>query len=293
MPKVGGQGLDMMLRTCTVQANLDFSSEADMAHKFRTSLALQPIATALFANSPFREGKPTGMVSTRAGVWTDTDADRTGLLRFVFEDGFNFERYAQYALDVPMYFVKRGHRYIDVSGRSFRQFMAGDLPELPGEKPKISDWSDHLTTLFPEVRLKQYLEMRGADSGPASRLAALPALWTGIFYDGAALDAAWDLCKAWSAESREQLRLDAARTGLKGQIEGRSIRDVAVDMVAIAKEGLKRRARLCPSGADESGYLSELEEIADSGLTPADRLLDLYNGPWKGDVSRAYEDLAY
>jgi glutamate--cysteine ligase len=293
MPKVGGQGLDMMLRTCTVQANLDFSSEADMAHKFRTSLALQPIATALFANSPFREGKPTGMVSTRAGVWTDTDADRTGLLRFVFEDGFNFERYAQYALDVPMYFVKRGHRYIDVSGRSFRQFMAGDLPELPGEKPKISDWSDHLTTLFPEVRLKQYLEMRGADSGPASRLAALPALWTGIFYDGAALDAAWDLCKAWSAESREQLRLDAARTGLKDKVEGRSIRDVAVDMVAIAKEGLKRRARLCPSGADESGYLSELEEIADSGLTPADRLLDLYHGPWKGDVSRAYEDLAY
>ena len=293
MPKVGGQGLDMMLRTCTVQANLDFASEADMTHKFRTSLALQPIATALFANSPFREGKPTGMVSTRAGVWTDTDADRTGLLRFVFEDGFGFERYAQYALGVPMYFVTRGHKYIDVAGRSFRQFMAGDLPELPGEKPRIKDWSDHLTTLFPEVRLKQYLEMRGADSGPESRLAALPALWTGILYDGAALDAAWDLCKGWSAESREQLRLDAARTGLKGQIESRAIRDVAVDMVAIAKEGLKRRARLCPSGADETGYLSELEEIADSGLTPADRLLDLYNGPWQGDVSRAYEDLAY
>ena len=230
---------------------------------------------------------------TRADVWTDTDADRTGLLRFVFEDGFGFETYAKYALDVPMYFVKRGETYIDVAGRSFRQFMAGDLPELPGEKPKMKDWSDHLTTLFPEVRLKQYLEMRGADTGPVSRLNALPALWAGILYDKAALAAAWDLCKGWSAESREQLRLDAARTGLKGQVEGRPIRDVAVDMVAIAKEGLKRRARLCPSGADETGYLSELEEIADSGLTPADRLLELYHGPWQGDVSRAYDDLAY
>ena len=293
MPKVGGKGLDMMLRTCTVQANLDFSSEADMALKFRASLALQPLATAMFANSPFVEGKPTGFLSSRANVWTDTDPDRTGMLRFVFEDGFNFETYARYALDVPMYFVKRGHKYIDVSGRSFRAFMAGELPELPGERPTIQDWSDHLTTLFPEVRLKQYLEMRGADSGPTSRLAALPALWTGIFYDKAALAAAWDLCKAWSPESREQLRLDAARTGLKGTIEGRPIKDVAADMVSIAKEGLKRRARISACGKDETGYLSELEEIADSGLTPADRLLELYHGPWQGDVSRAYEDFAY
>ena len=293
MPKVGGKGLDMMLRTCTVQANLDFASEADMVEKFRVSLALQPLATALFANSPFREGKPTGFVSTRADVWTDTDPDRTGLLRFVFEDGFGFETYARYALDVPMYFVKRGHRYIDVSGRSFRQFMAGELPELPGEKPTIKDWGDHLTTLFPEVRLKQYLEMRGADSGPTSRLAALPALWTGIFYDKAALAAAWDLCKAWTPEQREQLRLDAARTGLKGQIAGRPIKAVAADMVAIAKEGLKRRARTSACGKDETGYLSELEEIADSGVTPAERLLDLYHGPWKGDVNHAFEDCAY
>ena len=293
MPKVGGKGLDMMLRTCTVQANLDFSSEADMALKFKASLALQPIATALFANSPFVEGKPTGLLSSRAAVWTDTDPDRTGMLRFVFEDGFGFETYARYALDVPMYFVKRGARYIDVAGRSFRQFMAGELPELPGEKPTIKDWSDHLTTLFPEVRLKQYLEMRGADSGPTSRLAALPALWTGIFYDKAALAAAWDLCKAWSPEAREQLRLDAARTGLKGEVEGRPIKDVARDMVAIAKEGLKRRARQSPCGKDETVYLSELEEIADSGLTPADRLLELYHGPWHGDVSHAYEDFAY
>src|SRR5579872_6374631 len=198
MPKVGTRGLDMMLRTCTVQANLDFASEADMAQKFRVSLALQPIATALFANSPFKEGKPSGFLSTRANVWTDTDPDRTGMLQFVFDEGFGFEAYARYALDVPMYFVKRGARYIDVAGRSFRAFMAGELPELPGERPTIKDWSDHLTTLFPEVRLKQYLEMRGADSGPASRLAALPALWAGILYDPAAQAAAWDLCKGWT-----------------------------------------------------------------------------------------------
>jgi glutamate--cysteine ligase len=293
MPKVGGMGLDMMLRTCTVQANLDFGSEADMVLKFRASLALQPIATALFANSPFVEGRPTGFVSSRANVWTDTDPDRTGMLRFVFEEGFGFQTYADYALDVPMYFVKREGRYIDVAGRSFRAFMAGELPELPGEKPTMKDWADHLTTLFPEVRLKQYLEMRGADSGPATRICALPALWTGIFYDNAALHAAWDLCKGWTAETREQLRRDAARIGLKGDIQGRPARDVAKDMVAIAKAGLQRRANLCASGADETGYLKELEEIADSGLTPADRLLDLYHGPWQGDVGRAYEDLAY
>jgi glutamate--cysteine ligase len=293
MPLVGGKGLDMMLRTCTVQANLDFSSQDDMIQKFRVSLALQPIATALFANSPFIEGKPSGLLSSRANVWTDTDPDRTGMLRFVFEDGFNFDTYAQYALDVPMYFVKRGDRYIDVAGRSFRAFMAGELPELPGERPTMKDWTDHLTTLFPEVRLKQYLEMRGADSGPASRICALPALWTGIFYDKAALAAAWDLCKGWSAESREQLRLDTVRMGLKAQVEGRSARDVAVDMVAIAKQGLKRRARLNAGQADETGFLSELEEIADSGVTPAERLLDLYHGPWQGDVSRAFVDMAY
>ncbi len=293
MPLVGGKGLDMMLRTCTVQANLDFSSEADMVDKFRMSLALQPIATALFANSPFVEGKPSGLLSSRANVWTDTDPDRTGMLRFVFEDGFNFETYARYALDVPMYFVKRGDKYIDVAGRSFRAFMDGQLPELPGERATLKDWGDHLTTLFPEVRLKQYLEMRGADSGPTSRICALPALWAGLFYDKTALAAAWDLCKGWSSESREKLRVDAVRLGLKARVEGRSARDVAVDMVAIAKEGLKRRARINAGGADETHFLSELEEIADSGITPAERLLELYHGPWQGDVSRAFVDMAY
>jgi glutamate--cysteine ligase len=293
MPKVGGMGLDMMFRTCTVQANLDFASEADMVAKFRTSLALQPIATALFANSPFKEGKPTGFLSARANVWTDTDPDRTGMLDFVFADGFGFETYANYILDVPMYFAKRDGRYVDLAGRSFRKFMAGELAELPGDRPTLKDFADHTTTAFPEVRLKQYLEMRGADSGPWSRLCALPALWAGIFYDSQALGAAWDLCKAWQVEDHERLRADVARLGLKAQVGGRSVQDVAKDMVAIARSGLKNRNRLSAGMVDETGYLSELEEIATSGITPAERLLDLYNGPWKGDVRRVFEDFAY
>jgi glutamate--cysteine ligase len=293
MPKVGSMGLDMTFRTCTVQANLDFGSEADMRLKFRTSLALQPICTALFANSPFVEGKPSGFLSARANVWTDTDNDRTGMLDFVFEDGFGFETYANYALDVPMYFAKRGDRYVDLAGRSFRDFMDGKLAELPGEKPSIKDWADHTTTIFPEVRLKQYLEMRGADSGPWSRLCALPALWAGIFYDSAALAAAWDLCKHWKIEDHERLRADVARVGLKAEIAGRTVQDVAKDMLAIAREGLKRRNRLSGGLVDESGYLAELDEIAASGITPAERLLELYHGAWAGDAGKVFESFAY
>ncbi len=293
MPKVGGMGLDMMFRTCTVQANLDFGSEADMVAKFRTSLALQPVCTALFANSPFVEGKPSGFLSARANVWTDTDPDRTGMLGFVFQDGFGFETYANYALDVPMYFAKREGRYVDLAGRSFRDFMDGKLAELPGDRPSLKDWADHTTTIFPEVRLKQYLEMRGADSGPWSRLCALPALWMGIFYDSAALAAAWDLCKHWKIEDHERLRADVARLGLKAEIAGRSVRDVARDMVAIAREGLKRRNRLSGGLVDETGYLAELEAIADSGITPAERLLELYHGPWAGDAGKVYDSFAY
>ena len=292
MPKVGRLGLDMMLRTCTVQANLDFASEADMVLKVRTSLALQPVATALFANSPFTEGKPNGWLSARAAVWTDTDPDRTGLLDFVFRDGFGFDTYADYALDVPMYFAKREGRYRDLSGRSFRSFMAGQLAEMPGQRPTLKDWEDHLTTLFPEVRLKTYVEMRGADSGPQTSLCALPALWTGVLYDDAALHAAWDLCRDWTTPQRTALRVDAARHGLKAEIAGRSLRDVARDMVAIAREGLKRRARLSVGGLDETVFLGELEEIAETGVTRAERLLDLYNGPWAGDARRVF-DLAY
>ncbi len=293
MPKKGNLGLDMMLRTCTIQANLDFDSEADMVAKFRISLALQPIATALFACSPFTEGKPNGFLSARANVWTDTDPDRTGMVDFVFEDGFGFERYADYALDTPMYFAKRDGRYVDASGQSFRDFMVGKLPALPGETPTIKDWNDHLTTLFPEVRLKSYLEMRGADGGPWSRICGLPALWTGILYDAPSLAAAWDLCKDWDIADHERLRRDVTRLGLKAEVAGRSVRDIAVDMVAIAREGLKNRARFSGGMVDERGYLSELEDIADSGLTPADRLLALYQGDWEGDVTRMYRDFAY
>ncbi|HLI64727.1 MAG TPA: glutamate--cysteine ligase [Caulobacteraceae bacterium] len=293
MPKVGTRGLDMMLRTCTVQANLDFASEADMAAKFRVSLALQPITTALFANSPFVEGKPTGWLSNRARAWTDTDAARTGMLHFVFDDGFDFEAYARYALDVPMYFVKRNGGYIDASGQSFRAFIAGELPALPGERANLHDWEEHLATIFPEVRLKTFLEMRGADTGPKSRLCALAALWIGLLYDEAALAAAWDLCKDWTAEEREALRVDAARTGLKTEIAGRTVREVALDVLAIARAGLKRRARIGQSLTDETGYLAELDEIAATGMTPADHWLDLYNGPWRGEASPIFEAGAY
>ena len=293
MPKKGKLGLDMMLRTCTIQANLDFDSEADMVMKFRTSLALQPIATALFANSPFTEGRPNGFLSARANVWTDTDPDRTGMLDFVFEDGFGYERYADYALDAPMYFAKRGQTYVDLSGQSFRAFMDGKLDALPGDRATVQDWADHLTTLFPEVRLKQYLEMRGADGGPWSRICALPALWAGILYDAPSLAAAWDLCKDWEIADHERLRRDVTRLGLKAEVGGRSVRDIAVDMVAIAKQGLKNRARFSGGMVDERGYITELEDIADSGVTSADRLLELYNGEWGGDISRVYRDYAY
>jgi len=293
MPKRGGLGLDMMLRTCTVQANLDFASEADMVKKFRVSLALQPIATALFANSPFVEGKPSGFLSTRANVWTDTDPDRTGMLDFVFREGFGFETYAAYALDVPMYFAHRGDRYLDLSGRSFRAFLDGRLDELPGERPTRADWADHLTTLFPEVRLKTYLEMRGADAGPWARICALPALWTGLLYDDAALSAAWDLVKDWDVGDHERLRRDVTRLGLKAEVAGRSVQDVAKDAVAIARQALGARAGLNGAMLDERVYLADLEEIADSGVTPAERLLERYHGAWAGDVTRVFEEFAY
>ena len=293
MPKVGGLGRDMMFRTCTVQANLDFADEADMVAKFRVSLALQPIVTALFANSPFTEGKPNGFLSARANVWTDTDADRTGMLNFVFEDGFGFETYARYALNVPMYFVKREGRYIDVAGRSFAAFMRGELAEVPGEKATIKDWVDHTSTIFPEVRLKQYLEMRGADAGSWSRLCALPALWTGILYDPAAQAAAWDLCKSWTAEDRVALRGDAAKLGLKAVVAGRTVQDVAKDMLTIAHRGLKNRNRLSAGMVDETNYLTDLEDMADTGITDAERLLELYHGAWAGDASRVFESFAY
>ncbi len=293
MPTVAGRGLDMMFRTCTVQANLDFEDEADMIAKFRVSLALQPIATALFANSPFTEGRPNGFLSYRADIWTDTDPDRTGMLDFVFEDGFGFETYARYALAVPMYFVKRDGRYLDVAGASFADFMAGRLEAVPGERATIKDWVDHTSTIFPEVRLKQYLEMRGADAGSWSRLCALPALWAGLLYDPAARAAAWDLCKHWTAEDRARLRSGVARKALKARVAGRSVQEIAKDMLAIAHGGLRNRNRLSAGLVDETTYLTEIEDIAETGVTAAERMLERYHGPWAGDASKAFEDYAY
>ncbi|MBP7242888.1 glutamate--cysteine ligase [Amaricoccus sp.] len=295
MDRVGTTGKMMMYRTCTVQVNLDFASEADMTLKLRTSLALQPVATALFAASPFFEGRVNGWKSWRARIWRDLDPARTGMLPFVFEPGFGFERYVDYALDVPMYFVYRDGRYIDALGQSFRDFLAGRLPALPGEKPTLSDWADHLTTIFPEVRLKRFMEMRGADGGPWRRLCALPGLWVGLLYDDAALAAAWDLCKDWTAEERETLRHDAARYGLAAEIRGRTMRDFARDVLAIARTGLAARARPGAGGTipDETHFLNALHEIVDAGETSADEMLARYEGRWNGDLSPIYAEYAY
>jgi glutamate--cysteine ligase len=294
MPKVGNLGLDMMLRTCTIQTNLDYSSEADMVKKFRVGLALQPVATALFANSPFTEGKPNGYLSYRSHIWEDTDPDRTGMLPFVFEDGFGYERYLDYALDVPMYFVFRDGKYVDVAGESFRQFLDGRLPQLPGEKPLLTDFVDHLSTIFPEVRLKSFLEMRGADGGPWSRICALPALWVGLLYDDQALDEAWNLVKGWTIDEHEALRRDVPKLALRAQAPGGgTVHDLAGAVVDIAARGLTRRGRLNSAGDNESGFLDPLNEIVASGKTPAERLLDLYHGEWQGDLSRIYSEMSF
>ncbi len=293
MPKRGQLGLDMMTRTCTVQVNLDVADEPDMVKKFRVSLALQAVATALFADSPFTEGKPNGFQSYRSHIWTDTDPDRTGLLDFVFEPGFGYERYVDYMLDVPMYFAYRDGRYLDATGMSFRDFVAGKLPVLPGAQPTLSDWADHLTTAFPEVRLKRYLEMRGADSGPWGRICALPALWVGLLYDSTALDAAWDLVKDWSNAERHALRDAVPRSGLKTPFRGGTVFDIAESMLAIAAEGLRRRGVLNRNGADERIYLDPLIESISARMSPADRKLALYHGRWNGSVDPVFREFAY
>ncbi len=293
MDKVGSMGRDMMFRTCTVQVNLDFGDEADMVKKLRVSLALQPVATALFANSPFLEGKPNGFLSYRSHVWTDTDNSRAGMLPFAFEDGMGFERYVDYALDVPMYFVLRNGQFINTAGESFRKFLDGKLPQLPGEKPVLKDWADHLTTIFPEVRLKRYLEMRGADSGPWRRLCALPAFWCGLLYHQGALDAAWDIVRNWSAEERQSLRDQVPRLGLKAEIRGRSMAELAAEVLALARSGLDGREIIGRRGTTEAGYLDVLDETVNSGKTAADTLLELYHGPWQGDITRVFRDFAY
>jgi glutamate--cysteine ligase len=289
MPKVGGYGLEMMFRTCTVQANFDFASEADMVKKFRVGLALQPIATALFANSPFREGRPNGFLSYRGQIWCDVDNARAGMLPFVFEDGFGYERYVDYALDVPMYFVYRDGRYIDVAGKSFRDFLARKIPELAHITPMLSDWADHLTTIFPEVRLKSYLEVRGADGGTWRRICGLPALWAGIFYDQTSLDAAWDMVKDWTAEEREALRAGVPKLAFKMPFRGTNVLEVAQRMLHIAREGLRRRQALDSAGATEEGFLQPLQELVHRGETRADELLAAYRDEWKGDLCRLFD----
>ena len=295
MEKVGTLGTQMMYRTCTVQVNLDFGSEADMVQKLRVGLALQPVATALFANSPFLDGKPNGMKSWRAHIWQNLDEARTGMLPFVFEDGFGYDAWVDYVLDVPMYFVYRNGRYIDALGQSFRDFLNGRLPALPGEVPTLSDWADHMTTVFPEARVKKYIEMRGADGGPWRRLCALPALWVGLLYDQGALDAAWDLIKGWDHETREGLRRAAARDGLAGQAAGVRLDELSRQVLDIAEAGLKSRARPGAGGliADETHFLNALRESVDSGMTPADELLGKYHGEWQGDLSNIYRYYSY
>src|SRR5437660_8393133 len=293
MPKKGQLGLDMMLRTCTVQTNLDYETEADMVKKFRVGLALQPVAVALFANSPFVEGQPTEFHSYRSFVWTHTDPDRCGTLPFVFENGFGFESYVDYMLDVPMYFVYRDGAYIDASGQSFRDFMAGQLPAFPGELPLIGDWADHLTTAFPEVRLKTFLEMRGADGGPWRRLCALPAFWVGILYDPAALDAAYGLIEDWTAEEREAMRRDVPRLGLATPLRSRTLRDIALEVLEISREGLHRRAHRNTAGEDETHFVDPLFAIAGSGRTPAEELLEDFQTRWGGKIDPVFTDYAY
>ena len=295
MGKVGTHGTQMMYRTCTVQVNLDFASEADMVKKFRVALALQPVATALFANSPFFDGQVNGYQSWRSRIWQDLDADRTGTLPFVFEDGMGFERYVDYALDVPMYFVHRDGVYHNALGMSFRDFLKGELPALPGETPMESDWADHLTTIFPEARIKRFMEMRGADGGPWRRLCALPALWVGLIYDQNSLDAAWDLCKYWTAEQRETLRRDAAKDGLRARIDGKSMRSLAAEVLALSQSGLERRARSGTGGLvpDETHFLNALHEIVQRGESPSAELLEKYHGAWGGDLSRIYGEYSY
>jgi glutamate--cysteine ligase len=295
MAKVGTMGRVMMRRTCTVQVNLDFGSETDMVQKLRVALALQPVATALFANSPFFEGKPNGHKSWRSRVWRDLDPARTGMLPFVFEDGMGFDRWVDYALDVPMYFVYRDGTYIDALGMSFRDFLKGELPALPGEIPTLSDWADHLTTAFPEARIKKYIEMRGADGGPWRRLCALPAFWVGLCYDQGALDGAWDMVKGWDAETREALRVAASEQGLAAEVGGIKMIDIAREAVALSQAGLAARARAGAGGLvpDETHFLNALHESLASGQTPADELLAQYETEWKGDLSQIFAAHSY
>lgn len=293
MQKVDTHGREMMFRTCTVQTNLDFSSESDMVKKFRVSLALQPLATALFANSPFKEGELNGYKSYRSRVWLNTDNDRTGMLPFVFDEGFGYEQYVDYALDVPMYFVYRNGEYLNAAGKSFRDFLDGNLDVVAGEVATLSDFEDHLSTIFPEVRLKQFLEMRGADTGPWDELCALPAFWVGLLYDSSSLDAAWDYVKDWTADERQKLRVDVPKYGFQTEFRGKTVQDMAKDILEISRAGLNARAKMNSHGENETVFLQELDRMAMIGESNADRLIRLYKGAWDGDITRTYKECIF
>lgn len=294
MPKVGSQGLDMMYRTCTIQVNLDFSSEADMRRKMQVSLKLQSMATALFASSPFTEGKPNGLLSWRGDIWRDTDNNRAGLIPFAFKPDFGFENYVEWALDVPMYFIVRDGKYHDCTHVTFRQFMAGALKgEVADYEPNLGDWTNHLSTLFPDVRLKRFLEMRGADGGPWRRICALPAFWVGLLYDDGALDAAEALTRDWTVEEVSALRNAVPAQGLKADFRGKPLLDVAREVVAISRQGLAARARLNGDGVDETVFLAPLDEVLAKKATLAEDMLALYNGRWNGSIEPVFAEYQY
>jgi len=292
MPKVGSLGLDMMYRTCTVQVNVDFSSEAEMVQMMRIGTALQPVASALFAASPFTDGKPNGFQTIRPHIWKHTDPDRCGILPFALDGSMSFSRYVDWALDVPLYFVKRGEVYHDVAGVPFRALLEGRVPQLPGERATIADWINHLGTLFPEVRLKHFIEMRGADVGPLSHIKALPALWTGLLYDDASRDAAFDLIKSWTYENVQDLYEKVPVEGFSARINGRLVLEVARDIVSLAEAGLKARAQKNAQGEDEASFIDVLKQRVASGKTLSDELLENYAGPWREDIAPIFEACA-
>jgi len=294
MPKVGHQGLDMMYRTCTIQVNLDFASEADMRRKMQVSMKLQPLATALFANSPFAGGRPNGLLSWRADIWRDTDNKRSGLLPFVFSSQFGYRDYVEWALDVPMYFVMRGGRYHDATHVTFRQFMDGALRNtVPDGLPNMGDWVNHLGTLFPDVRLKRYLEMRGADGGPWRRICALPAFWVGLLYDSSALDAAEALVRDWTLAEVQTLRDEVPRLALNAEIRGRKLRDIGREVLAMSRSGLAARGRKNRAGYDETGFLAPLHEVVARGTTSAEEMLNAFHTRWAGSVEPVFLEFAY
>ena len=293
MPKKGNLGLDMMFRSTTIQVNLDYSSEEDMIKKFRVSLALQPIATALFSNSPFLNGKSTGYKSFRSHIWTDTDPDRTGMLPFVFNGDMSYEKYVDYALRVPMYFIHRDGNYIDVAGCSFKDFLNGNLKQLPGEKPNLIDWENHLTTIFPEVRLKSFLEMRGADGGRFESVCALSSFWVGLLYDSTSLDSSWAIVKNFNTDQLQELRIKVAKNGLNSSVEGIDLKTLTRKILNLSSDGLRRRDILNANGENESIYLDPLEKILSTGKSPSDELIERFSKNWDKNLVNMYKEYTF